>query len=179
MDNKRTGKIIIIISIVLFILLFSIKSVVDRSYDEQIRLFHGAGGACVDVEGDCPHTQKSKAQIPIYIGFVIVAALLILSFYLIFLTKGEKEIISLIKETKEVETKEKKFDIILKGMDEYEKKAIKAIKEQDGISQSTLRLRTDMSKAKLSLVLKGLEKKNLIKKENKGKINHIFLKESL
>ena len=53
---------------------------------------------------------------------------------------------------------------------------MKAIKEQDGITQNTLRLRVDMSKAKLSYVLQELEKRNLIKRIQKGKTLAIYLK---
>ena len=42
--------------------------------------------------------------------------------------------------------------------------------------QSTLRIRTDMSKTKLSLVLKDMEEKNLIKKVEDGKKNKVFLR---
>ena len=44
---------------------------------------------------------------------------------------------------------ENKFELILKSMDENEKKVIHAIKEQDGITQSTLKGSTlHWSKAK-------------------------------
>ena len=67
----------------------------------------------------------------------------------------------------------------MEGLDEDEKKVMQAVKEQDGISQSTLRYRTDLSKTKLSMVLKELEEKNLIAKVKKGKINNIFMKKAL
>lgn len=56
------------------------------------------------------------------------------------------------------------------------KKVMKAIKDHDGITQSTLRLRLDLSKAKLSYVLQELEKRNLIKRIKKGKTLQVFLK---
>jgi len=75
--------------------------------------------------------------------------------------------------------KEEKFKILLTGLDEDEKKVITAVKEQDGISQSTLKYRTNLSKTKLSMVLSQLEKKGLIAKVKKGKTNDIFLKKAL
>ena len=68
---------------------------------------------------------------------------------------------------------------MLTGLDEDEKKVLTAVKEQDGISQSTLKYRTDLSKTKLSVILSQLEKKGLIAKVKKGKTNDIFLKKAL
>ena len=68
-----------------------------------------------------------------------------------------------------------KFDLVLKGMDENEKKVLKAIKEQTGITQSTLKFRTDLSKAKISQVLTDFEKKDLVRREEKGKTFELYL----
>ena len=50
------------------------------------------------------------------------------------------------------------------------------VREQEGITQNTLRLRLNMSKAKLSYVLQELEKRNLIKRIKKGKTLAIYLR---
>ena len=65
---------------------------------------------------------------------------------------------------------------MLKALDPEEKTVIKAVKEQDGITQQTLRFRTDLHKSKLSLVLDGLEKKDLIRRIEQGKTKQVFLK---
>ena len=65
---------------------------------------------------------------------------------------------------------------MLKGLDQDERKVIKAVKEQDGITQQTLRLRNDLHKSKLSIILDGLEKKELIVRKEKGKTKQVFLK---
>ena len=83
---------------------------------------------------------------------------------------------SRLEEEKNSKISEERFSIILKALDSHEKKVMKFIKEQDGITQSTLRLRTDMSKAKLSYVLTELERRGLIKREKKGKSLAIYLK---
>lgn len=50
---------------------------------------------------------------------------------------------------------------------------------QEGIEQNTLCLRTGLSKSKVSLVLGAFEKKNIIRREVKGKTYSIFLTEPL
>ena len=73
---------------------------------------------------------------------------------------------------------EDKFELMLKAMDDNEKKVLKAIKEQSGITQSTLKYRTDLSKAKVSQILTDFEKKHLIKREEKGKTYAVYLAEN-
>ena len=65
------------------------------------------------------------------------------------------------------------------GLNEEEKKVIIAVKDQDGITQQTLRLRTGLHKSKLSIVISDLQAKKLIEKVPKGKTNQIFLKIAL
>ena len=81
-----------------------------------------------------------------------------------------------LEEENSQKIKEEKFSIIMKALDPFEQKVLTSIKEQDGITQNTLRLRTDMSKAKLSYVLQELEKRNLIKRMPKGKTLEVWLK---
>jgi hypothetical protein len=71
---------------------------------------------------------------------------------------------------------EERFSILLEGLDEDEKKVMQAVYDQDGIGQNTLHIRTSISKARLSGMLKDLEKRELIRKVQEGKINRIYLK---
>lgn len=179
MNNKILGWSLIIFAVLMLSVLFYIKLSIDKAYQAQIDFYETTGGTCPTDPNICPHTQKSKAQIPIYAGSAIMLAVASLGVYLIFFEKSQQEVIKALKETKDDKLKDEKFGILLSGLDEYEKKAIKAVKEQDGITQATLRIRTDMSKAKLSVVLAGLEKKGLIKKVVKGKTNQVFLKRAI
>ena len=68
---------------------------------------------------------------------------------------------------------------MLKALTQEEQQLIRIIKEQEGITQATIRLKTDFSKTKLSFVLSDLEKKGLIKKELSGKTNKLYIKEGI
>ena len=71
-----------------------------------------------------------------------------------------------------------KFSLLLRPLDDSQKKVLMAIKEQEGITQSTLRFRTDLSKSKVSQILTDFEKKNLIERKAKGKTYSVFLAEN-
>ena len=64
-------------------------------------------------------------------------------------------------------------------MNEDEKNILTAVKDQDGITQHTLGLRTNMHKSKLSIIVGMLEQKGLVKREKKGKTNQVYLKVNL
>lgn len=182
MNNKNIGIIIVIISIIALIGFSYIVIQLNKVIQQNIDLAVDSEGNCAHdpSKGICPYESKAKLSIPVYTTATFIAALLLFGIYL-FTRKPQikeekpKEQIREFKESKEEKNNEK-FNIILSALDESEQKVMKAVREQDGITQSTLRIRTDMSKTKLSLVLKDLEGKNLVKKVIKGKTNQIFLK---
>lgn len=176
MDNKQLGTILIIASVVLLILLVFIRFEVTSAYQVQIDSYIDSGKACPSDPDTCPHELKSKAQIPIFIAGAVLFSILMLGLYLILFEKSQKEILSILQEQKQLKLEDEKFDILLKGLDTAEKKVMKAVKDQDGITQQTLRLRTDLHKSKLSIVLDGLEKKDLIARKIKGKTKEVFMK---
>ena len=87
---------------------------------------------------------------------------------------------NLIKEnqTNKINQENEKFYLLLRPLDDSQKKILMAIKEQEGITQSTLRFRTDLSKSKVSQILTDFEKKNLIERKAKGKTYSVFLAEN-
>lgn len=176
MQNKYLGTILIGLSIILIILLIILQQSITKPYNEQINYFVEHTGTCHDNTSSCPHEAKAKAQIPIYLAGAIVLALLIFGLYITFFEKNQQEILQTLQHKKNEETNNEKFEILLKGLNEDEQKVMRAVKEQDGISQSTLRLRTDLHKSKLSIIISDLEKKGLVKKEREGKKNSIHLK---
>jgi len=170
MDNKKLGLILIVIGI---LLILSIQMVKVKE-DAIIKKIVAEQGSCFLADGTCLHDDRDATFY--YIGWIISSVIIALGFYLIFFEKSQKEIVSALEQQKQIKVTEEKFDILSKGLTEDEKKILKAVKEQDGITQQTLRLRTDLHKSKLSIVLDGLEKKDLIVRKEKGKTKEVFLK---
>ncbi len=167
MNNKNLGIVFLVISVVIIVVLINLISKLNTEAQE-LGCFNDEG--CFKIESTLNIT---------HIAFGVIGFILALGFYLIFFSKSEQAILKELKENKQNLLKEEKFDLVLKGLDSYEKKVMKAVKGQDGITQSTLRIRTDMSKAKLSYVLQDLEEKGLIKRVKKGKTLAVFLKENI
>jgi len=160
MNNKRIGLTLIVTSVAIMVILLMIIIPLETAISGQ------------DI---CP-TKKYRMLIFTHIAIGMLFSIFSLGFYLIFFEKGTKEILKRLEEDKNKEVNNNKFEVLLSGLDEYEKNIMKAIKEQNGIEQNTLRLRTDVSNAKVSLVLTELEKRGLIKKVKKGKTFSVFLK---
>ncbi|MBD3248427.1 MarR family transcriptional regulator [Candidatus Woesearchaeota archaeon] len=167
-DNKKLGIILIVVCILLGALVFG--------FEQQIDAQSEASCECEEMQegGFCPHEEQTSWQT--YLGIILISGVAALGIYLIFFEKSQKEVISTLEKQKRLQTKEEKFDILMKGLDPEERKIIKAVKDQDGITQQTLRLRADMHKSKLSIVLDRLEKKGLISRKEKGKTKQVFLK---
>ena len=176
MNNKKIGWILIGISLFFIISIIIFKIQVENLVDT---LMIESGGSCIK-GGVCLHEQN---DISVYIGVAVVFVTLALGFYLIFFEKSQqvlaqtqKDIVQTLEKSKKKQDENEKFEFLLKALNDDEKKIMRAVKEQDGIEQATLRIRTDLSKTKLSVLLTELEKKKLIKKVPHGKKNRIHLK---
>ena len=175
MGTKKLGIVLIIAALVIGGIFFYIKSETERLIGIQVE----TTGSCYQGQV-CSHQRASTTT---YIGVGLAAFIAALGFYLIFFDKSQKMLqenqqkitTALQKENKE-KTQEEKFRALMAGLDEDEKKVIITVREQEGIQQSTLKYRTGLSKTKLSIVLKELERKNLITKEESGKTNKIYIK---
>ncbi len=167
MENKKLGILFIVFSIVFLLFLFYFNSQLS---EKSTTLGCNINEGCVKVQDLLSVTN---------VGFGFFGFMVALGFYLLFFNKsdqGNERIMKRLEEEKDKKIENEKFSIILKALDDYEKRVLKAVKEQDGITQNTLRLRTDMSKAKLSYVLQELEKRNLVKRNRKGKTLEVWLK---
>lgn len=178
MKNKQLGSALLAIALLLAAVLFVAKSSIYSAYDRQISFFESRGEPCPTEERLCPHAQRSRALTPIWIGFALLGALASLGLYLLLFERTQEAILRTLAENKARASSEEKFALVLSALSPDEAKVLSAVREQDGISQSTLALRTDFSKPKLSLVLAELERRGLIKKIREGKINKIWLKRS-
>jgi len=164
MENKKLGIILIIISLIVGGTFIYYTNTLSKQSQEL---------GCFN-QPNCLALERGLSISHIAIG--IFSFILALGFYLLFFNKTEKAILKKLEEDKKKNIEDTKFHMVLKALDAYEQKVIKIVKENEGITQNTLRIKADMSKAKLSYVLQELEKRGLIKRIEKGKTLAIYLK---
>ncbi len=163
MENKKLGFVILSISAVASILAFGIMSALGRQTTAL---------SCYPT-AECQRVESLVSMSHVAVGLISFMAAL--GIYLLFFSTSEEAILKRLEQEKNMKIEQDKFELVLKSMDDNEKKVLKAIKEQDGITQSTLKFRTDLSKAKVSQILTDFEKKNLVRREEKGKTFSVFL----
>lgn len=165
MENKKLGGLFILISVIFLAIIIHFNSLLLK---DSLEL------GCSLSTIECVKIEKSISFSNIAFGFF--GFMFGLGFYILFFNKTEKAILKRLEYEKDNKIKDQKFEIILKALDSHEQKVLKEVKDNDGITQNVLRLRTNMSKAKLSYVLQELEKRNLIKRIKKGKTLEIKIK---
>ncbi|MEM4260140.1 MAG: MarR family transcriptional regulator [Candidatus Woesearchaeota archaeon] len=178
MNQKQISIIIIIFGILLGIFVYYSKIREDKNINQIIM---AQGGSCYLPDGTCLHEDRDYT---IYIlGSVLSSVLILLGIYLLvfdktqqMLVKQHLEVSRALREAKKNEKSKDEFNAFLSGFTNDEQKVLKAIREQDGIQQSTLRFRTGMSKASLSLLLKSLEERQIISRKASGKTNNVYLR---
>lgn len=177
MNQKHIGIILLIVGVILAGVVFAVK----HNDDVRIKEIINETGSCYLTDGTCLHEDRDYSAY--IIGWVLSAAILILGVYLILfdktqetLAKHQIKVSSALKEARIHENHDSKFKAFLSGFKEDEQKVISAINDQDGIKQSTLRYKTGMSKTTLSLMLKDLEKREIISRKEDGKTNQVFLR---
>ncbi|MBS3114112.1 hypothetical protein J4448_03345 [Candidatus Woesearchaeota archaeon] len=119
MENKKLGFVILSISILATILAFGFMGVLGRQTTAL----------------QCYPTSECQ-RVGSLIGLSHVAVGLIsfigaLGIYLLFFSTSEEAILKRLEEEKNIKIEQNKFDIVLKAMDDNEKKVLKAIKEQE------------------------------------------------
>ena len=175
MNQKVVGTVLIVAGILLSVFVFMAKAKEDayiNSYIEET-------GSCYLEAGTCLHDDRDWS---LYIGgWILSASLAILGVYLLafdrtseLMLRHQERIAGDLKEAKQ----NNEWNAFLAGFNDDEQKVLKAVKEQDGIQQSTLRYRTGLSKTGLSLLLKEFEKKGIITRKESGKTNEIYLRKN-
>ena len=166
MENKKLGFVILSISIVASILAFGFMSALGKQ-TSALRCYS---------TNECQRVESLLGLSHIAVG--LISFIGALGIYLLFFSTSEEAILRRLEEEKNMKIEQEKFELVLKAMDDNERKVLKAIKEQDGITQSTLKYRTDLSKAKISQILTDFERKQLVKREAKGKTYSVYLVEN-
>lgn len=142
-------------------------------YYSSLLSHHSQSLGCYD-NLNCVVIEDSLSISHLAIG--VLSFILALGFYLLFFNKTEEQILKRLEEEKEQKINEAKLEMLLRALDPFEQKVIKAVSEHQGVTQSTLRIRLDMSKAKLSYVLQELEKRGIVKRVEKGRTLEIYLR---
>jgi|SRR3989344_3782580 len=167
MNNKKVGLFIAVISLVLLVIFIYLIQSLNQEI-QALGCFQKAGCRTIETSLSVTH-----------FAFGAFGFLFALAFYLLMFNKGEEAIVERLEKDTERKLGEEKYSILSKGLDQFEKRVLNVVREEEGITQNMLRLRLDMSKAKLSQVLQELEKKEIIKREPKDKTLAVFLKEKL
>jgi Zn-dependent protease with chaperone function len=162
--NKKVGGLLFGMSVILLVIFVVLVHSLQQDAEQM---------GCFQNE-ECQQIEASLNIV--HFAFGIFGFLFALSFYLFFFSRGEEAIVQRLEADSTRKLGREKFSILLQGLDTFEQQVMKVVKNQEGITQNTLRLKVDMSKAKLSQVLASLEKKGLIKREKEKKTLAIFLK---
>ena len=163
MINRKFGIVLIIVSALIALLLFA---VMNKLTVISIDL------GCFTNNEECLRVNSYMSLLHIAIG--VIAFLFSLGVYLIFFSRAEESIIKRLEDEKEKSLEEEKFKILTKGLDEYENQVLNFIREMEGITQASLRFKLDLSKAKISEVVSGLEKKKIVRRKKEGKTYKLY-----
>jgi uncharacterized membrane protein len=181
----RIGGLVVGIGVILLTVFIVIASILYNKHLEQQRTQAVAQLVSMPQYANCKYDAATCPQadgniaIPDMSGIGLIILGLLLGLYLIRSDATQRNILKELEGNRQQVSKEERKELLLSVLTEDERKIINAVLEQPGISQATLRLRTDMSKAKLSQLLKDLEKRNLIGKVEHGKTNAVHVKREI
>jgi uncharacterized membrane protein len=126
----------------------------------------------------CPQAEDT-AVLPDISAIGIAILGLAVGAYLIRHDQTNRKILEELVTKREQIASDEKRSLVLSVLTPDERKVVEAVRAQPGISQATLCLRTDMSKAKLSMMLKGLEERGIVARTENGKTNTVDMKINL
>ena len=163
MDHKKIGVIILILSVLSAVWIYSFVGNVENQALQK-SCYQTAEGSNLGATVNYSH-----------IGIGIIFSLISLGLYLLFFYSSEQALYKKIESEMKNLQKEDKLKIIEMLLSDNERKVLHAIREREGISQYLLRVRTDLSKATISQILATFEKRGLIKREPDGKTYAVYL----
>lgn len=111
--------------------------------------------------------------------FISIAIGLIIIYYLKINFNFVKKVQTETEQKPSAERSEANLQILKKMMTEDEKKLVEEIEKAGEITQDSLRLRLDWSKAKVSTVLSILDRQGVVQKERSGKTYRVHLEPDL
>lgn len=174
MEHRKLGFVIIGFTILLAVVLAVYRVELEKSILSKV--ISKEGSQCLHEGNICPYEELDNLTFPTYTAIAVLVLMFGVGSYFSFFDSSQKEMEQLTTQLKEEERQEIKKETAFSMLSEEEQKIIQAIAEQDGISQATLKYRVGMSKTKLSLMLKELEERGMVHKEEDGKTNRIYLK---
>ena len=111
-----------------------------------------------------------------HLGIGLLFAFFSLGMYLIFFGRTEEALLRQLEQQKTTLSKEDKLKLISTLLSANERKLFETILQHEGITQNTLRIKTELSKATVSQILSDFERKDIIRRELKGKTYSVYLK---
>ena len=166
MQNKKIGVVVIILAVLIGAVLLNLFSNANVKNEEA---------SCIKNK-ECQTISNALNLSNLGIGFLF--GLFFLGLYLIVFDRSDVAIKQLDYQKDKLE-REDKLRIINMMLTPNEKSVFNAILEQDGITQQTLRIRTNLSKSTVSEILSDFEKKNMVKRVSKGKTYSVHLTNSI
>lgn len=164
MDNKKLGITLVIISVIFGLAAFQVISKYSASSSQMM---------CMTAPG-CANIGSVLNYTHLAVG--VLFSLLSLGVYILLFNSGSTEaILKRLEDEKNTKISDGRFTLLLKTMDPNEQKVLNSVKENEGIGQNMVTIKTGLSKAKVSLILSSFERKNLVKREPNGKTYSVYL----
>ncbi len=176
MKQKHVGVILIIIALVMLGILIYQKQKEDALIEEIV----AEKGSCFLDDGTCLHADRDTLSFTFSVALSI--SILFFGIYLAVIDKTQEaiaesnlKISEALRRARKTANEADKFSAFVSGFGEDEQKVIKAVHAQEGILQSTLRFRTGISKTRLSLIVRDLEERGVLKRAPEKKTYKVFL----
>ena len=176
MNKRYLGAIIILLSIFSAATTYFIYEQGQNTLDSIIE----EKGSCFLDDGTCIHAQSNLA---IFILSLVPVALFVLGLYILIFDRAENylrehhiQVSTALENAKQHEKEKDEFFSFLNAFNDEEQSILKVIREQEGITQSTLRYKTGISKTRLSLILASLEERGIVSRKKMGKTKQVFLR---